>query len=389
MTVNDYLARRDCEWMGQLYNFLGLTTGTIHHDLNDEERKAAYRADITYCTNNELGFDYLRDNMKFDLSDYVQRELNFAIVDECDSILIDEARTPLIISGPAEDSTDKYYEINKIIPKLVRDTHFTMEEKTRTASLTEEGNAEVERLLGVENIYDPQHIDLLHFVYQGLKAHHLFHLDKDYMIKDGEVVIVDEFTGRLMPGRRWSDGLHQAVEAKEGVRIKSENQTLASITFQNFFRMYDKLSGMTGTAETEAVEFQKIYNLGVMVIPTNKPIQRVDHDDIVFKNDKGKYAAIVADIKLRQEKGQPVLVGTNSIGKSERVSNALRAAGIKHDVLNAKHHEREADIVAQAGRKERSLSPPIWRVGEPILSWVEMLKLWLVPKWLRMLRKRS
>ena len=351
VTVNDYLARRDCEWMGQLYNFLGLTTGTIHHDLNDEERKAAYRADITYCTNNELGFDYLRDNMKFDLSDYVQRELNFAIVDECDSILIDEARTPLIISGPAEDSTDKYYEINKIIPKLVRDTHFTMEEKTRTASLTEEGNAEVERLLGVENIYDPQHIDLLHFVYQGLKAHHLFHLDKDYMIKDGEVVIVDEFTGRLMPGRRWSDGLHQAVEAKEGVRIKSENQTLASITFQNFFRMYDKLSGMTGTAETEAVEFQKIYNLGVMVIPTNKPIQRVDHDDIVFKNDKGKYAAIVADIKLRQEKGQPVLVGTNSIGKSERVSNALRAAGIKHDVLNAKHHEREADIVAQAGRK--------------------------------------
>ncbi|MCB0413951.1 MAG: preprotein translocase subunit SecA [Bdellovibrionales bacterium] len=351
VTVNDYLAKRDKEWMGQLYEWMGLTTGTIVHDLTDSQRKQAYGADVTYGTNNEFGFDYLRDNMKFNLEDYVQRELNFAIVDECDSILIDEARTPLIISGQADDSTDKYYEINKIIPKLEVEKHFVMEEKTKTASLTEEGNSKAEELLGVDNIYDPQHIDLLHYIYQGLKAHYLFKRDVDYMIKDGEVVIVDEFTGRLMEGRRWSDGLHQSVEAKEGVRVKNENQTLASITFQNYFRMYNKLSGMTGTAETEAVEFHKIYGLDVMVIPTNKPIARKDEDDVVYKTEKAKIKAMAHDIKDRAEKGQPVLVGTVSIEKSEVISRELTKLGIKHNVLNAKHHEREAEIVAQAGRK--------------------------------------
>jgi preprotein translocase subunit SecA len=351
VTVNDYLAKRDCEWMGQLYNFMGLSTGTIVHDKSDRERQEAYGADITYGTNNEFGFDYLRDNMKYDLQDYVQRPFNFAIVDECDSILIDEARTPLIISGPSEDSTDKYYEINKIIPHLKRDVHFTMEEKSKTVSLTEEGNAKAEELLGVENIYDPQHIELLHHIYQGLKAHHLYQLDVDYMIKDGEIVIVDEFTGRLMPGRRWSDGLHQAIEAKENVPVKSENQTLATITFQNYFRMYPKFSGMTGTAETEAVEFKKIYNLDVTVIPTNKPIQRIDHEDVVYKSEAAKFKAIANEIKQANAKGQPVLVGTVSIERSERLSRTLRNEGITHNVLNAKHHEREAEIVAQAGRK--------------------------------------
>lgn len=351
VTVNDYLARRDAEWMGRLYGWLGLKTGIIVHGLNDQQRKEMYACDITYCTNNELGFDYLRDNMKFDLGDYVQRGHYFAIVDECDSILVDEARTPLIISGPAESSTDKYYAVNSIIPHLKREVHFTMEEKTKTASLTDEGNAKVEELMGLSNLYDPQNIEILHHVYQGLKAHYLYRLDVEYMIKDGEIVIVDEFTGRLMPGRRWSDGLHQAIEAKEGVEVKSENQTLATITFQNYFRMYDKLSGMTGTADTEAVEFKKIYNLDVNVIPTNKPIQRQDQEDVVYKSEKAKFKAITADIKERTAKGQPILVGTASIEKSEALSAFLRKEGIKHEVLNAKHHEREAEIVAQAGRK--------------------------------------
>lgn len=351
VTVNDYLARRDAEWMSRLYSWLGLTTGIIVHGLSDQQRKAAYGCDITYATNNELGFDYLRDNMKFDLNDYVQREHNFAIVDECDSILVDEARTPLIISGPAEASTDKYITINKIIPHLVKDQHFTMEEKSKTASLTEEGNTKVEQLLGIGNLYDPEHIELLHHVYQALKAHHLYRLDVEYMIQNGEIVIVDEFTGRLMPGRRWSDGLHQAIEAKEGVEVKSENQTLATITFQNFFRMYNKMSGMTGTADTEAVEFKKIYNLDVIVIPTNKQIARLDHQDVVYKTERAKFKAITEDIKERSKSGQPVLVGTISIERSEMLSSWLKKEGIRHDVLNAKHHEREAEIVAQAGRK--------------------------------------
>lgn len=351
VTVNDYLAKRDAQWMGKLYNWLGLTTGIIVHELNDEERRDSYRADITYATNNELGFDYLRDNMKFDRSEFSQRELNFAIIDECDSILIDEARTPLIISGPAESSTEKYYAINKIIPYIEKDKHYTMEEKSKTASLTEEGNAKVEELLQIENLYDPKHIELLHHIYQALKAHHLYKLDVDYMIKDGEIVIVDEFTGRLMPGRRWSDGLHQAIEAKENVKVKNENQTLATITFQNFFKLYNKIAGMTGTADTEAVEFQKIYNLEVSVIPTNRDIKRVDHDDIVFKTQRAKFKAITDDIKERIEKGQPILVGTVSIERSEALSQALKNRGIPHEVLNAKHHEREAEIIAQAGRK--------------------------------------
>lgn len=351
VSVNDYLVKRDAEWMGRLYNWLGLSVGIIVHGLNDDERRAAYNADITYATNNELGFDYLRDNMKFDLADYVQREHNFAIVDECDSILVDEARTPLIISGPAEASTDKYYLIDKIIPSLVRDKHFTMEEKSKTASLTEEGIAKVEELLKLSNLFDPQHIEILHHVYQALKAHHLYRLDVEYMIKDGEIVIVDEFTGRLMPGRRWSDGLHQAIEAKEKVEVKNENQTLASITFQNYFRMYNKLSGMTGTAYTEAAEFKKIYKLDVVVIPTNKPIRRIDQQDVVYKSEEAKFRAITAELKERHQRGQPILVGTASIEKSEMLSKFLKKEGIRHDVLNAKHHEREAEIIAQAGRK--------------------------------------
>lgn len=351
VTVNDYLARRDAEWMGRLYKWLGLSVGIIVHNLTDEQRREAYGSDITYATNNELGFDYLRDNMKFELADMVQRELNYAIVDECDSILIDEARTPLIISGPAETSTDKYYLVNKIIPHLKRDVHFTMEEKSKTASLTDEGNAKAEELLNIENLYDPQHIELLHHIYQGLKAHHLYKRDVDYMIHNGEIVIVDEFTGRLMPGRRWSDGLHQAIEAKEGVEVRNENQTLASITFQNYFRMYKKLAGMTGTADTEAVEFKKIYNLDVSVIPTNKPIRRADREDLVYKTENAKFKAIVEDVKGRHEKGQPVLIGTASIEKSEALSRFLTNLNVRHKVLNAKHHEKEAEIIAQAGRK--------------------------------------
>ena len=351
VTVNDYLATRDAEWMSKIYNFLDLSVDTITHDLSDFDRKKSYGADITYATNNELGFDYLRDNMKFQIDDYVQRPLHYAIVDECDSILIDEARTPLIISGPAEDNTEVYLAMHKVAKQLTPELHFTMEEKNRSVAITDEGNRKLEEIMGIENVYDPQHIDKIHHIYQSLKAIHLFKLDVDYMIQGNEIVIVDEFTGRLMEGRRWSDGLHQAVEAKEGVKIKNENQTLASITFQNYFRMYNKLAGMTGTADTEAAEFKKIYNLDVFVIPTNKPMIRKDENDVVYKSENAKYNAIVEDIKERKEKGQPVLVGTVSIERSEAISRALKSGGVTHEVLNAKHHEREADIVAQAGRK--------------------------------------
>jgi preprotein translocase subunit SecA len=350
VTVNDYLAKRDSQWMGALYNFLGLSVGVIVHGLTDEQRQDSYNADITYGTNNEFGFDYLRDNMKYDLSQFVQREMNFAIVDEVDSILIDEARTPLIISGPSEESTDKYYKIDKMIPKLQKDADYTVDEKARTVILTEEGNVKAERLLGAGNLYDPSNIELVHHILQGLKAHTLFKRDVDYVVKNDEVIIVDEFTGRLMPGRRWSDGLHQAVEAKEGVKIASENQTLATITFQNYFRMYKKLAGMTGTAETEAEEFAKIYNLDVLVIPTNKPMIRGDHPDMIYKSEKGKFDAAIKEIEELHEKGQPVLVGTISIEKSELLSSLLKKKGISHSVLNAKYHEKEAEIIVQAGR---------------------------------------
>lgn len=350
VTVNDYLAKRDSEWMGSIYRLLGLSVGVIVHGLNDLERKRAYGCDITYGTNNEFGFDYLRDNMKFDLQDYVQRNLHYAIVDEVDSILIDEARTPLIISGPTEESTDKYYKINRIIPSLKQGRDYQVEEKTHTAFLTEEGVAQVERLLHIENLYDPRHIETLHHVNQALKAHTLFKKDVDYVVKEGQVVIVDEFTGRLMPGRRWSDGLHQAVEAKENVRIENENQTLATITFQNYFRMYKKLAGMTGTADTEAAEFRKIYNLDVVVIPTHMPLIRINHSDVIYKTEEEKFRAVVREIEELHQKGRPVLVGTISIEKSEKLSFLLRKRGIPHNVLNAKHHEREAEIIAQAGR---------------------------------------
>ncbi|HUL38104.1 MAG TPA: preprotein translocase subunit SecA [Thermodesulfobacteriota bacterium] len=350
VTVNDYLAKRDSEWMGVIYRFLGLSVGVILHELNDQERKKAYGSDITYGTNNEFGFDYLRDNMKFTLEDYVQRDLNYAIVDEVDSILIDEARTPLIISGPAEESTDKYYKINRIIPSLKQGKDYQLEEKSHTAFLTEEGVAHVEKLIHVENLYDPRNIETLHHVNQALRAHTLFKKDVDYMVKDGQVIIVDEFTGRLMPGRRWSDGLHQAVEAKENVRIENENQTLATVTFQNYFRMYKKLAGMTGTADTEAAEFRKIYNLDVMVIPTNMPLMRTNYADVIYKTEDEKFRAVVREINDLNQSGRPVLVGTISIEKSERLSQLLKKQGIPHNVLNAKHHEREAEIIAQAGR---------------------------------------
>ncbi len=359
VTVNDYLAKRDAEWMGKIYKFVGLSVGVIVHELDDDERRRAYACDVTYGTNNEFGFDYLRDNMKFRLEDYVQREHHYAIVDEVDSILIDEARTPLIISGASEESTDKYYKIDRIIPKLVRDVDYALDEKHRTASITEEGVTKCERLLGVENMYDPMHMDLIHHVYQALKAHTLFHRDKDYVVKpkesssrEREVMIVDEFTGRLMPGRRWSDGLHQAVEAKEGVKIERENQTLATVTFQNYFRMYQKLAGMTGTAETEAAEFDKIYKLEVMVIPTNRTLIRTEYADMVYRTEGEKFKAVVEEIRELHQRGQPVLVGTISIEKSERLSGMLKKAGnIPHVVLNAKFHEKEAAIVAQAGRQ--------------------------------------
>ena len=365
VTVNDYLAKRDSEWMGKLYRFLGLTVGVIVHELDDQQRKEAYGADVTYGTNNEFGFDYLRDNMKFDLRDCVQRGHNFAIVDEVDSILIDEARTPLIISGASEESTDKYYKVNRIIPKLERGEEiegppgepaeltgdYVMDEKHKTITVTDEGWEKVEQLLGIGNIADPENWDLKHHVETGIKAHALYRRDVEYVVKDGEVIIVDEFTGRLMPGRRWSDGLHQAVEAKENVKIERENQTLATITFQNYFRMYKKLAGMTGTAETEATEFAKIYNLDVRVIPTNKPLLRLENPDVVYRTEKEKYFASADEIQKLNQGGQPVLVGTTSIEKSERLSELLKKKGIKHVVLNAKYHEREAEIVAQAGRK--------------------------------------
>ena len=351
VTVNDYLARRDAEWMGRLYKFLGLTVGVIRHGLNDQERHESYHSDITYGTNNEFGFDYLRDNMKFDLGSCVQREHNYAIVDEVDSILIDEARTPLIISGPSDESTDKYYRIDKVVPKLRRDMDYQVDEKARTATLTEEGVARAEDLLSVENLYDPSNMEILHHINQGLRAHTLYKRDGEYVVKDGEVIIVDEFTGRLMPGRRWSDGLHQAVEAKEGLKIQQENQTLATITFQNYFRMYKKLAGMTGTAETEAEEFLKIYKLDVLPIPTNRELRRIENSDMIYRTEREKFEAVVKEIRQCNEKGQPVLVGTITIDRSEKLSAMLKRAGIKHVVLNAKYHEKEAEIVAQAGRK--------------------------------------
>jgi preprotein translocase subunit SecA len=372
VTVNDYLAKRDSEWMGKLYRFLGLTVGVIVHDLDDEERQEAYAADVTYGTNNEFGFDYLRDNMKFDLRECVQRPFNYGIVDEVDSILIDEARTPLIISGASEESTDKYDKVNRIIPKLEKgeeiDTapgepkqltgDFVVDEKHRNITVSDEGWEKVEKLLGIGNIADPENWDLKHHVETAIKAHALYRRDVEYVVKakddnprEKEVLIVDEFTGRLMPGRRWSDGLHQAVEAKEGVKIERENQTLATITFQNYFRMYKKLAGMTGTAETEAPEFEKIYRLEVVVIPTNRPLLRVENSDIVYRTEKEKYFAAADEIQKLHEKEQPVLVGTTSIEKSERLSELLKKKGIKHVVLNAKFHEREAEIVAQAGRQ--------------------------------------
>ncbi|RKG58028.1 preprotein translocase subunit SecA [Corallococcus sp. AB011P] len=351
VTVNDYLARRDAEWMGRVYKFLGMTTGCVLHELSDKQRQEAYRSDITYGQNNEFGFDYLRDNMKFRLQDYVQRELNYAIVDEVDSILIDEARTPLIISGPTEDSTDKYYRVDQVIPGLVPDQDYTLDEKHRSVALTDDGIDKLQKRLSVGNLYDPGEIETLHHVEQALRAHTLYKRDKDYVVKDGEVQIVDEFTGRLMPGRRWSDGLHQAIEAKEGVKIENENQTLATVSFQNYFRMYSKLSGMTGTADTEAEEFAKIYNLDVRVIPTNRNAQRRDEQDVVYKTEREKFEAVAAQIEELNKAGQPVLVGTVSIAKSEVVSNFLKKRGVAHNVLNAKAHQREADIVAQAGRK--------------------------------------
>ena len=350
ITVNDYLARRDTEWMGNIYRFLGLSVGTILHGLDDGERLASYASDITYGTNNEFGFDYLRDNMKFEREALVQGELNFAIVDEVDSILIDEARTPLIISGPAEKSTDLYYQINSLIPRLNKDTHYTIDEKARSAILTEDGVAKAEKLLQVDNIFDPKYIELLHHINQALKAHTLFKLDVDYIVKNGEVIIVDEFTGRLMPGRRYSEGLHQALEAKEGVKIENENQTLATVTFQNYFRMYNKLAGMTGTADTEATEFKKIYDLDVAVIPTNMPMIRKDFPDAIYKTRSEKFNAALDEIVELHKTGQPVLVGTISIDVSESLSKKLKKRGVKHEVLNAKNHEGEAEIIAQAGQ---------------------------------------
>jgi preprotein translocase subunit SecA len=365
VTVNDYLAHRDSDWMGRIYKGLGLSVGVIVHDLSDQERRESYSADITYGTNNEFGFDYLRDNMKFRISDCVQRGHHFAIVDEVDSILIDEARTPLIISGPSEESTDKYYKINRIIPQLIRGEvidgkepgqkwttgDYTIDEKTKSVALTEEGVLKMERLLGLGNLYEAVNMEINHHVQQALRAIVMYHRDRDYVVKDDEIIIVDEYTGRLMPGRRWSDGLHQAIEAKEGVKIQRENQTLATITFQNYFRMYKKLAGMTGTADTEAAELNKIYNLDVTIIPTNKPLRRKDFEDIVYRTEEEKFRNAAKELKELNAKGQPVLVGTVSVEKSEKLSAILKKLGVPHEVLNAKNHENEAFIVAQAGRK--------------------------------------
>ena len=352
VTVNDYLAKRDAEWMGPVYKFLGLSVGTIVNDLDNAERKKAYACDVTYGTNNEFGFDYLRDNMHYSLEDCVQRGFNYAIVDEVDSILVDEARTPLIISGPAEESTDKYYKINKLIYQLQKERDFMIDEKARSAYLTEEGVARIEKLLNIDNLYDPKYVDFLHHINQALKAHQFFAKDVDYIVKDGQVIIVDEFTGRLMAGRRYSEGLHQALEAKENVKIERENQTLATVTFQNYFRMYKKLAGMTGTADTEAVEFKKIYNLDVLVIPTNRPLIRTNYADVVYRTEKEKFKAAINEIVELYNAGRPVLVGTLSIDKSERVSEMLKRRGVPHHILNAKNHEREAEVVAQAGRSK-------------------------------------
>lgn len=350
VTVNDYLAKRDREWMGPIYEFLGLTTGVILHDMDYTARKQAYAADIVYGTNNEFGFDYLRDNMAISPDFLVQRELYYAIVDEVDSILIDEARTPLIISGVAEESTDLYYRLAKIVPRLKVDEHFTVDEKAKNVVLTEDGVRAVEKMLGIENLFDSEHMETAHYVNQALKAHVLMKRDRDYVVKDGQVIIVDEFTGRLMFGRRYSDGLHQSIEAKEGVPIEKETQTLASITFQNYFRLYEKLAGMTGTAETEEQEFRKIYGLSVIVIPTNEPMIRVDYPDAVYKTERAKFKAVVSEIEELYSIGRPVLVGTVSIEKSEMLSNMLKERNIPHEVLNAKYHEKEAQIISQAGQ---------------------------------------
>lgn len=350
ITVNDYLAKRDSEWMGGVYRFLGLNVGLIVHGLDAQERRAAYNADVIYGTNNEFGFDYLRDNMSMRKSEMVQRDLSFAIVDEVDSILIDEARTPLIISGQADKPTDLYYRVAQVIPKLQKETDYQVDEKLHTVALTEEGTRRAEKLLGIENLSDEENLDLAHQVYQGLRAHALMKRDRDYVVKDGQVIIVDEFTGRLMFGRRFSEGLHQAIEAKEGVKIERESQTLATITFQNYFRMYSKLAGMTGTAATEEEEFRKIYGLDVVVIPTHRPMIRHDFPDAIYRTEQGKFAASVEEIVQCHETGQPVLVGTISIEKSELLSKILKKRGIPHQVLNAKFHEQEAKIVSQAGR---------------------------------------
>ena len=351
ITVNDYLAKRDSEWMGQVYKFLGLSVGLIVHDLDFQQRKIAYNSDITYGTNNEFGFDYLRDNMVTSLDQMVQRPLHYCLIDEVDSILIDEARTPLIISGPGQKSTDNYYVMAKLVPHLKKDEDYTIDEKQKTVAPTEAGVAKMEKMLHVENLYDAENLELNHLFVQALRAQTMMQRDKDYVVKDGEVVIVDEFTGRLMYGRRYSDGLHQAIEAKEGLEVQRESQTLATITFQNYFRMYDKLAGMTGTAKTEEQEFIKIYGLPVIQIPTNKPIQRKDLPDVVFKTKRGKYRAVVKEVERRHATGQPILIGTTSIEQSEELSHMLDAAKIPHSVLNAKYHEKEAAIVALAGQK--------------------------------------
>ena len=351
VTVNDYLAKRDSQWMGKIYEFLGMSVGCIHHAVSDLERRAAYQSDITYGTNNEFGFDYLRDNMKYDIKDLVQRPLNYAIVDEVDSILIDEARTPLIISGPTDDDVSKYYFVDTFIPALIKDKDYVIDEKSKSTNLTEEGIKKLEKVLKVGNLYDPHNIEWLHYVTQALRAHALFKRDVDYVVQENKVIIVDEFTGRLLPGRRFSEGLHQALEAKEKVNVESENQTLATITFQNYFRMYKKLAGMTGTAETEAAEFAKIYKLEVVVVPTNMPMIRGDLADQVYKNEKAKFRAVVNDIVARHQKGQPILVGTISIEKSEKLSKMLKMQGVKHNVLNAKYHEKEAEIISLAGQR--------------------------------------
>ena len=350
VTVNDYLATRDSEWMGTIYKFLGLSVGMIYHDIPEEERKSAYDCDVLYGTNNEFGFDYLRDNMKFSKEQMVQRDLNFGIIDEVDNILIDEARTPLIISGPAEESTDKYYKVNQLVPSLKKEKHYQVDEKARTASLTEDGISQMEKLLNIENLYDPSNIETLHCLNQAVKAHAIFKNEVDYVVRDGEVIIIDEFTGRMMNGRRYSDGLHQALEAKEGVKIENENQTLASITFQNYFRMYKKLAGMTGTADTEAEEFMSIYKLEVVVVPTNRPMIREDCPDVIYRTEKEKFDAVIEEVRELNKIGRPVLVGTISIEKSELLSKKLKKCGIKHNVLNAKHHEQEAEIISQAGQ---------------------------------------